>query len=167
MRAPPSDIDDQIRPFAEPPPLLIVLSGPSGVGKDAVRKGLEASGYPFHFAVTCTTRPPRPNETPGVDYYFISEQEYMQRLRRDELLAPAVVYGNRYGTPKQDVRQALARGEDVLLRIDVQGARAMKQLTPQGIFIFLLPSSLEELIGRIRRRRTEGRPEGTWARARE
>lgn len=155
MRSSPSDIDDLIQPFAEPPPLLIVLSGPSGVGKDAVRKGLESSGYPFHFAVTCTTRPPRPNETPGVDYYFVSEDEYLQRLSRDEFIAPAVIYGYRYGTPVQDVRQALARGEDVLLRIDVQGARAIKPLAPPAVFIFLMPSSLEELIQRIRRRRTE------------
>lgn len=104
-----------------PQPLLVVISGPSGVGKDAVLRRMRERGYPFHFVVTVTTRPPRPEEIHGVDYFFISEEEYDRLLGAGELLEHATVYGYRYGVPKQQVREAWARGQDVLIRVDVQG----------------------------------------------
>ncbi len=146
---------DTLLDLMRPNPLLIVLSGPSGVGKDATLKRMKELGYPFHFVVTVTTRPKRPGEVEGVDYHFISMEEFQRMLESGELLEHANVYGNYYGVPKQDVREALARGEDVLLRIDVQGAATIKKVVPDGVFIFLAPPSMEELIRRLRRRKTE------------
>ncbi|MBC8249393.1 MAG: hypothetical protein H8E90_06920, partial [Anaerolineales bacterium] len=103
----------------EPNPLLVVISGPSGVGKDATVKRMSELGYPFHFVVTATTRPRRPNEVNGVDYHFISEQEFTEMLEKDELLEHAIVYGQHKGIPKKQVREALASGKDVIMRIDV------------------------------------------------
>jgi len=138
-----------------PPPLLIVLSGASGVGKDACVNRLKELGAPFHFVVTVTTRPKRPNEVDGVDYHFISVEEYQSLLERGELLEHATVYGHFYGVPKQQVREAWARGQDVLLRIDVQGAATIKKIAPGAVLIFLAPSSTDELMRRLVARRTE------------
>lgn len=141
--------------YLERPPLLIVLSGPSGVGKDTVLKRMKEAGCPFHFVVTCTTRPWRPHEVDGVDYHFISHEEYQALLEAGGFLEHAGVFGHRYGVPKREVQEALAQGEDVLLRIDVQGAKTIKGLAPEAVFIFLAPSSMEELVERLRRRKTE------------
>ena len=139
--------------------MLVVISGPSGVGKDATVKRMSELGYPFHFVVTATTRPRRPNEVNGVDYHFISEQEFTEMLEKDELLEHAIVYGQHKGIPKKQVREALASGKDVIMRIDVQGAATIRNLVPEAVFIFLTASSEEELIHRLKTRKTET-PEG-------
>lgn len=136
-------------------PLLFVLSGPSGVGKDAVLAGMKASGYPLEFIVTLTTRPRRATERDGVDYHFVSGEKFQEMLQNGELLESAEVYGHWYGVPKAAVKQALERGRDVMLKVDVQGVANIRNIVPQAVTIFLMPSSMEELESRLRRRRTE------------
>lgn len=136
-------------------PLLIVISGPSGVGKDTVLDGMKKAGFPFHYVVTATTRPKRQGEKDGVDYYFLSEDEFHQRVKTNQFLEWAKVYDNYYGVLKQEVKEALARGQDVIVKVDVQGAATIKRILPDAIFIFLIPPSVEELIGRLRQRKTE------------
>jgi guanylate kinase len=138
-----------------PEPLLIVLSGPSGVGKDAVLSRMKELGYPFHFVVTATTRPQRPSEVHGVDYFFVSEEEFRRMLDEGELLEHALVYGHHKGIPKEQIRQALASGKDAIMRIDVQGAATIKRLIPQALFIFLAAPTMKELIERLIRRKTD------------
>lgn len=138
-----------------PQPLLIVISGPSGVGKDATLTLMREMGYPFHFVVTATTRPRRPGEVHGQDYYFVSMDEFTAMIERDELLEHALVYGEHKGIPKSHVRQALASGKDVIMRIDVQGAATIRELVPGAVLIFLVASSEEELMNRLRSRKTE------------
>ncbi len=133
-------------------PLLVVISGPSGVGKDSVVHCLKECGYPFHFVVTATSRPPRAGEVHGVDYFFVSEREFERLIVADELIEHALVYGQYKGVPKQQVREALASGKDVLMRLDVQGAATVRQLAPEAVLIFLSPSSEEELVARLRQR---------------
>ena len=159
-------MDTRISDPAEPAPyhigsnsLLVVISGPSGVGKDATLKRMEELGYPFHFVVTATTRPRRPNEVNGVDYHFVSEKEFAEMLEKDELLEHAIVYGQHKGIPKKQVREALASGKDVIMRIDVQGAATIRRLAPEAVLVFLAASSEEELSRRLKERRTET-PEG-------
>jgi guanylate kinase len=135
--------------------LLFVLSGPSGVGKDAVINELKKRQLPLHFTVTCTTRALRPGEVEGVSYYFVEEARFQEMKRRGELLEWACVHGNNYGTPIQLVRTALDRGTNVLLKIDVQGAAQVKAKAPGAVFIFLAPPSMPELVARLTRRRTE------------
>lgn len=137
------------------PGLLFVLSAPSGTGKDTVIRRLRDQGVPIHVAITVTTRAPRPGEIDGVHYYFVSQQEYERMLANDELLEHAQVHGNWYGVPRQPVREWLAAGEDVLLKIDVQGAATVRKKVPQAIFIFLAPQSLNELNRRLHSRRSE------------
>nr|MBC7244553.1 guanylate kinase [Chloroflexota bacterium] len=145
-----------LRPYLEHPnPLLIVVSGPSGVGKDSVIKRMKELHYPFHFVITATTRPPRKGEIHGVDYFFLSEEEFVQLMQRGELLEHAWVYGEYKGVPKEQVRRALASGQDVIMRLDVQGAASVRRLVPDAILIFLLPGSEEELLNRLRKRGTE------------
>jgi len=136
-------------------PLLVVISGPSGVGKDSVVQRIKDRGAQFHFVVTATSRPPRPGEQHGIDYFFVSPEEFTEMIRDDELLEHAVVYGQYKGIPKQQVREALASGKDVIMRLDVQGAATVKQLIPEAILIFLSAASEEELVERLRKRRTE------------
>lgn len=134
-------------------PLLVVLSGPSGVGKDSVLACLRERGLPFHFTVTATTRPQR--EVRPADHEFLSfrtEAEFDRLLAEDGLLEHAQVYGYRYGVPRAPLREALARGQDVVLRVDVQGAATIKSLVPDAVLIFLTPPSLEELEERLRAR---------------
>jgi guanylate kinase len=135
--------------------LLVVLSGPSAAGKDAVLASLQSSGFPLTRIVTVTTRPPRPNEVPGVDYHFVSADEFSVLRDRGELLEWAEVYGYHYGTPRQAVDLALARGETVILKIDVQGAAQVRSRAPDAVYIFLGPGSFDELVERLRRRGTE------------
>ncbi len=146
------------------PALMIVISGPSGVGKDATIKQMIELGYPFHFVVTATTRPKRAGEVDGVDYFFVSMGEFAQLIEKGELLEYAVVYGQYKGIPKQQVRDALATGKDVVLRIDVQGAATLRRLVPEAIFIFLTAESEEALIRRLMERKSET-PDGLKIRA--
>jgi guanylate kinase len=136
-------------------PLLIVISGPSGVGKDATLQRMKELGFPFHFVVTATTRPKRPNEVHGVDYFFVSKGEFADMMEEDELLEHAIVYGDYKGIPKQQVREALRSGKDVVMRLDVQGAATIRRMIPQAIFIFLTAESEEVLVARLRQRKTE------------
>jgi guanylate kinase len=133
-------------------PLLIVLSGTAGSGKDSVVRRMQERGIPFEFVVTATTRPPRPNEQDGRDYVFVTESEFQEMIRADELLEHAVVYGQQKGIPKPRVREAIASGKDVVLRIDVQGVDTVRRKCPQAVTIFLTASSEEELIRRLHRR---------------
>ena len=135
--------------------LLIVLSGPSGTGKGTVCKELLACNDNLELSVSCTTRESRPGEKEGVNYFFISEQAFRQLIEKDELLEYANVFSNYYGTPKSFVRSEIEKGKDVLLEIDVQGALKAKEAFPDGVYIFLVPPSLEELELRIRSRGTE------------
>ncbi len=136
-------------------PLLVVLSGPSGVGKDSVLRRLKEQGAAFHFVVTATTRPPRPGERHGVDYYFYTPEAFARLIEQDELMEWSIVYGDYKGIPKAPVREALARGQDVIMRIDVQGAHKVRRLCPQAVLIFLTTETEEELVRRLRARATE------------
>jgi guanylate kinase len=138
-----------------PEPLLIVISGPSGVGKDAALTQMKAMGYPFHFVVTATTRPRRAEEVHGRDYYFVSMAEFKRMIDNGELLEHALVYGDYKGIPKSQVRQALASGKDVIMRLDVQGAATIRKMVPDAVLIFLVASSETELINRLQARKTE------------
>ena len=141
------------------PPLFIILSGPSGVGKDAVLTRLKATESQLRFIITMTTRARRPRETDGVDYRFVSKEVFERLLKKNELLESANVYGNWYGVPKQPVRNALKEGKDTIVKVDVQGAATIKKILPNAIFIFLMPPSLDELKNRLRQRYTEKPPE--------
>jgi len=136
-------------------PLLIVISGPAGVGKDSVLRRMKELGYPFHFVVTATDRPPRPGEVHGVDYFFLSTEEFLRLEREGELLEHAVVYGEHKGVPKQQVRDAFASGKDVIMRVDVQGAATIRRLAPEAVLIFLTAESKDELVRRLKGRGTE------------
>jgi guanylate kinase len=140
-------------------PLLVVISGPSGVGKDTVLQRMMERRMPFHFVVTATTRPPRPGEVHGRDYFFLSTDEFAEMIEQKEMLEWARVYNDYKGIPKQQVRDALASGKDVVMRLDVQGAATVRELSPGAVTIFLAPASEEELINRLRERKTET-PEG-------
>lgn len=138
-----------------PQPLLVVISGPSGVGKDSVVCGLKERGLPFHFVVTTTTRPPRQGEVHGRDYFFISKEEFLRMIEQDEFFEHAVVYGDYKGNSKQQVREALDSGKDVIMRLDVQGAATVRKQAPEAVLIFLTTRSEEELMERLKRRKTE------------
>jgi guanylate kinase len=138
-----------------PRPVLVVISGPSGVGKDATIQLVKERGYPCYFVVTATTRLQRPGEVDGVDYHFVSEAEFTQMIADGELIEHAVVYGQYKGIPKAGIRAALASGRDVVMRVDVQGAATVRQLAPQAVTIFLTAETEEALIERLRRRHTE------------
>jgi guanylate kinase len=133
-------------------PLLVVLSGPSGAGKDAVLDELARRGHRFHRVITCTTRPPRAGERDGVDYFFVGDAEFDRLIETGGLLEHAVVYGHRSGVPKQQVVDRLRHGVDVYVRTDVQGAASIKLLAPGAVLVFIAPSSLDHLEARIRAR---------------
>ncbi len=137
------------------PPVLIVLSGPSGSGKDAVRNLLMAWDLPVHFVVTANTRPERPGEIAGVDYLFVTENEFDRLEREGEFIEHALVYGQRKGVPRAQVIEPLAAGRDVIARVDVQGAATLKGLIPDAVLIFIAPPSLEEERRRLLERGTE------------
>jgi guanylate kinase len=140
-------------------PLLIVISGPSGVGKDSVIQRMKEMNLPFHIVVTATTRPARPEEVHGVDYFFLSSDEFAEMIEKDELLEYAIVYNDYKGIPKQQVRQALASGKDVVMRIDVQGAATIQEICPDALLIFLTTQDEDEMVQRLKHRKTET-PEG-------
>lgn len=135
-----------------PAPLLAIISGPSGVGKDSVIRRMRELAYPLHFVVTATDRPQRPGEVEGIDYRFISTAEFERLIAQDELFEYARVYGQYKGVPKREVREALSRGIDVIMRLDVQGTATVRRLVPQAVTIFLAPPSLDVLIDRLKRR---------------
>lgn len=134
---------------------VIVLSGPSGVGKDTVLHELFAREPKLRYSISYTTRPPRQGEVDGVSYTFVDEETFRRLEAAEEFLETAVVHGNRYGTSRRRVTAMLARGEHVVLKIDVQGAAAVRDRLPEGIFIFLLPPSMEVLRQRLRDRGTD------------
>ncbi|UYN90612.1 MAG: guanylate kinase [Anaerolineales bacterium] len=148
-----SNPSPEFGPVAEP--LLIVISGPSGVGKDSVLELMKQRGLPFHFVVTATTRPPRPEERDGVDYLFVSREEFAGLIEKQELLEYAIVYNDYKGIPKDQVRKALTSGKDVVMRVDVQGAATVRKISPEAILVFITTSSEEELVERLERRKTE------------
>ncbi len=138
-----------------PQPIFVVLSGPSGAGKDAVLSRMRETGAPITHIVTMTTRPPRPGERENVDYRFVNGTDFRRMADAGELLESAEVYGNWYGVSRQDVRRALEAGRDAIVRVDVQGAASYRRMLPQAVLIFLTPPSVEELMDRLRERRTE------------
>lgn len=150
----PSSADSEFN-VHHPQPLLIVISGPSGAGKDTVMQRMQERGLPFHFVVTATTRPKRENETHGKDYFFVSKDEFAHMIDADELIEHAIVYGDYKGIPKQQVREALASGKDVVMRVDVQGAESVRKMAPEALLIFITTDSEEELVHRLETRKTE------------
>lgn len=138
-----------------PEPLLIVISGPSGVGKDALLQALRQRNLLLHFVVTATSRPSRVGEVNGVDYWFVSVAEFERMIREGELLEYAVVYNQYKGIPKEQIRQAMATGKDVVLRIDVQGAATIRKLCPEAVMIFLSTTDEKELKQRLINRKTD------------
>ena len=141
------------------PPLLVVLSGPSGVGKDAALAELRKLDRPWHFVVTATTRRIRSGETDGKDYIFLDEPTFLTMKERDEFVESAQVYGNWYGVSKSQLTLGLDAGKDVILKIDVQGAATLKQIAPNALFIFMVPGSFEDLRERLSERMTESTSE--------
>ena len=148
-------VDDNSYKVIKQRPLVIVLSGPSGVGKDSVLILMKEMGLPFHFVVTATTRPIRPGEVNGKDYFFVSKDEFARMIENDELLEYAIVYNDYKGIPKKQVHDALDSGMDVVLRIDVQGAATIRRLIPDAVLIFLTTEDEESLINRLNSRKTE------------
>ena len=142
-------------PYTAGEPLLVVLSGPSGVGKDAALNSLRALKRPWGFVVTATTRPKRANEIDGVEYIFLAPEEFRAKMEAGEFLECADVYGNWYGVPREQVRAAIERGQDTIIKVDVQGAATIKGLAPEAVFIFLAPPSMEDLRRRLQQRATE------------
>ncbi len=137
--------------------LLAIISGPSGVGKDTIIEALRARPHSpeYHYVVTCTTRAPRPGEVEGVSYHFLDRDRFLELRDRGDLLEANEVHGNWYGTPRAEVRSALAAGHDVILKIDVQGAQVVKERVEDALLIFIVPPSLEALFGRLKSRATE------------
>ncbi len=136
-------------------PLLIILSGPSGAGKDALLNRMRELALPYDYVVTSTTRPPRAGEKDGVEYNFVSESGFQEMLQRGDLIESAKVYGYWYGVPKHEVKQGLDAGKDLVLKIDVQGAATIRNLLPGAVLVFLTLPSLEEYERRLRQRKTE------------
>ena len=144
-----------------PGAMLIIISGPSGVGKDTIidalrqRETERGQDGRRHYVVTCTTRAPRAGEVDGVDYFFISREEFLRLRAARGFLEANEVHGNWYGSPRDQVRKALATGRDVILKIDVQGAQVVKEQVTEALLIFVIPPSLETLFQRLRARATE------------
>jgi guanylate kinase len=139
----------------KPSPLLIVISGPSGAGKDSVMQRMQERGLPFHFVVTATTRPQRTNEVAGTDYIFVTKDEFARMIEAGELIEYAIVYGDYKGIPRLQVRQALESGKDVVMRVDVQGAETVRKLAAEALLIFITTENEDELERRLRGRQTE------------
>ena len=153
-----TEIDFELKK-PEQVPLLIVISGPSGIGKDTVVDGLKDRNLPFRFVITATSRPPRANEVNGLDYFFYTKEKFEDMVEEDEFLEHAWVYSDYKGVPKSQVQEALACGEDVVMRLDVQGAETVHELYPDAVLIFLTASSKAEWLQRLRARRSESEEE--------
>jgi len=153
LNAQADELIEELRSLAKP--RLIVISGPSGVGKDTVIEHLRLAHPDFVFAVTATTRPRRPGEIDGVHYFFMKREEFLATRDQGGFLESAEVYGHHYGVPKDRVRNALGSGKTVVIKVDVQGASSIREMVPEGIFIFLLPPSMAELMRRLRGRKTD------------
>jgi guanylate kinase len=138
-----------------PETLLIVISGPSGVGKDSVITELRRRNLPLQFVVTATSREPRPNEIEGIDYVFVSTIEFEQMIENHELIEHAMVYGQYKGVPLKHIQNALDSGKDAIMRVDVQGARRIKRLFPEAVMIFLIPDNFGTWYQRLANRNTE------------
>lgn len=147
------ELIDQMRQVRRP--RLFIISGPSGVGKDAVIERMREEHPDFHYVVTATTRPRRPGEIDGIHYYFMTEDEFTAQHEQDEFLEAAVVYGNWYGVPKGRIRSALQSGTSVVVKVDVQGSATIRQAISESVLIFLVPPSMSELLGRLRSRKTD------------
>lgn len=149
-------LDESQPAFTRPTyPLLIVISGPSGVGKDSVIQRMKERDLPFRFVITATTRSKRQGEEHGVDYFFLTLDEFAEMIEKNKLLEYAIVYEDYKGIPKEQVGQALASGQDVVLRVDVQGAATIRRLCPEALLIFLTASSEEEMVQRLKSRQTD------------
>lgn len=135
-------------------PLLVVIAGPSGAGKDSVLRAIQERGLPMHFVVTATNRPPRPGEVDGVDYIFVSTDEFIRMIENDELIEYALVYNDYKGVPKDQLRGAFASGKDVIMRVDVQGAATLRKKYPGAVLIYLYASD-EDLLKRLNTRATD------------
>jgi guanylate kinase len=146
---------DSLRFDRSSPPLLIVLSGPSGAGKDALLARLRETECPLEYITTLTTRARREKERDNLDYHFVSPDRFQEMIKNNELLEWANVYGNWYGVPRQPVKAALEQGRDTIVKVDAQGAATIKRLLPQAVFVFLMPPSVAELSERLTQRRTE------------
>ena len=147
------ELIDDLRSVSRP--RLFVISGPSGVGKDAVIEHMRTALPELYYAVTATTRHRRPGEIDGIHYFFLDEVDFQQQVESGEFLEHAVVYGNFYGVPKGRVRAALQSGKSVVVKVDVQGARSIRELAPQSITIFLAPPDMAELMRRLRGRKSD------------
>lgn len=139
----------------QPTPLLIVISGPSGIGKDTVVQGLKDRSLPFHFVITATSRPPRDYEVDGEHYFFFSKEVFEEKIRDGEFLEHAWVYSAYKGVLRSQVKKALESGEDVVMRLDVQGAGTIRDLCPDAILVFLTAHSEQEWLARLESRRSE------------
>lgn len=148
-----NELIESLRTVARP--LLLVISGPSGVGKDTIIEQMRDAMPDFHYAVTATTRPRRPGEIDGVHYHFYTPEQFAHDLEADEFFEHANVYGNLYGVPKSEVRRAIERGQDVVIKVDPQGAMTIRRLAPEALLVFLLPPDMPELTRRLRSRKTD------------
>ena len=151
--------DDTYTPSGQDEPLLIVISGHSAAGKDSVIQRMKSRRLPIHFVITTTTRQRREDEVHGVDYFFVSHNEFARMIEQDELLEYAIVYNDYKGVPRAQVDQALASGNDVVMRVDVQGAASIRKLYPESVLIFLTAHNEDELERRLTERKSET-PEG-------
>jgi guanylate kinase len=140
--------------------LIVVIAGPSGVGKDVLIERMDEIGQiGFHFTVTATTRQPRPDETDGINHLFFSDNEFQNLIATDELLEWAFVYGNYYGVPKKQVQEALSNGNHVIIRVDVQGAKRVRELIPDALLLFIIPPSIDVLRKHLKLRGVNSEPE--------
>ena len=135
--------------------MLIVISGPSGCGKDSVVKNLLTKNKNIWVSISCTSRDKRQNEEDGKDYYFVTKEEFEEKIKNNEMLEYAKYTNNYYGTPKKYIKEHLDKGEDVILIIEIQGALKIKEILKETIFIFILPPSMDELRKRLVGRNTE------------
>jgi len=136
-------------------PLLIVVSGPSGAGKDALLVRMKKSSYPLAYITTVTTREQRAGEKDNIDYHFISAKEFHDMVEKSQLMEWAEVYGNWYGVPREPVKKALEEGKDTLIKVDIQGVATLKKLVPEAVFIMVVPPTKEDLALRLEGRQTE------------
>jgi guanylate kinase len=146
------DEEFEVQPPAQ---LMIVISGPSGAGKDTVVQLMKERGLPFHFVVTATTRPKRTNEVEGKDYFFVTKEEFARMIENNELIEYAFVYGDYKGIPRAEVQRAMQTGNDVVMRVDVQGAETVNRLVKDPVMIFITAENGDELERRLRERNTE------------